>query len=63
MFEDEMQESDLVKTAEDYYRVTDAELHDEKLARAQSYIRALEAQVAWMKQRQSADTVALMVYG
>lgn len=63
MFEDEMQECHLAATAEDYYRVTEAERHEEKLARAQAYIRALEAQVAWMRHQSHNATLAMMANG
>jgi hypothetical protein len=54
MFEDEMTEEHLARTAEEYERVTIGERHEERLARAQAYIRALEAHIAWLK-REHAD--------
>ncbi len=49
MFEDEMTEEHMVRTAEEYYRVTEQEKHEEKLAEARAYIAALEGLIGCLK--------------
>ena len=60
MYEDEMTEAHLAETAEDYYRVTQQEKHDEAIAQARAYIASLEAMVCMLKRQRSQDTLALM---
>jgi hypothetical protein len=59
MFEDEMTEDNLAVTAADYYRVTESERHEENLARAKAYIRALEAKIHAMEYHKRAADNAL----
>lgn len=59
MFEDDMTEQNLATTAEDYYRVTDQERHEERMAVAQAYIRSLEATIFMLKHRRSAEALVL----
>jgi spore coat protein CotH len=49
MFEDEMTEDHIVRTIEEYDRVTQQEIHDEQIAAMRAYISALEAQVLLLK--------------
>jgi hypothetical protein len=62
MFDDEMTEADLARTSEEYYRVTNQEIHEEKMACAIAYISALEAQIFSLKSQRHADSLALVSY-
>lgn len=62
MWEDEMTEENLAVTAEEYNRVTRNEIHDEKMAVAQAYIRALEAQVFGLKYQATLQSRALVCF-
>lgn len=63
MFDDEMTEQNVVRTAEEYYRVTQQEKHDEQMAVMRAYITSLEAMVFSLKYRRQQDTRALMAWG
>ena len=60
MFEDEMTEEHLATTAEEYYRVTRQEIHDEKLACARAYISALEGLVCMLKRERHVAGQAML---
>lgn len=62
MREDEMTEEDVARTAEEYTRVTRDEIHDEKMAVAQAYIRALEAQVFGLRYQATLQSRALAAF-
>ena len=59
MYDDEMTEADLASTAEDYYRVTQQEVHDEQIAVMRAYIASLEAVACMLRRRSQADTLAM----
>lgn len=53
MFDDEMTEAEMARTSKEYYAVTRQEIHDERMAVAQAYIRALEAQIFSLKYQET----------
>lgn len=60
MFEDEMTEEHICRTAEEYYRLNTAEIQEERLAVARAYITALEGQIAILKWRDRMATLAML---
>lgn len=60
MFEDEMTEENLARTAEDYYKVTQMERHNEQIAVMRAYISALESKVFGLTYQRHRDTLAML---